>query len=733
MDNSSLGSVRMGIRSLGSVQTDIHTLESVRIDIRTPEISKVRYPFRTLGSVRISIRTLPSERITIRTLPNMEIQNCSDTPSITVPVPVSLEPGMIVTNNATCGLDKPLYEGAKISVKESICSILTYNQTEHCSGVGLRRLLNLVNLHLPEKNNLPDTTDKLYDIFPESDVPYTLHFYCNKCWGRRSSVNDICTECDVTNKKVEYFITFSLVSQIQNLFKKEGFVKLLNYKKQRQKINEDNYEDILDGDLYKEAEKILQDFDLTVTWNSDGVSLYESSNFDIWPFYFVINELPPSERYKTENMLLAGIWGSKDHPHPNIFLHPIVDQMKIMKSGVSVEDDAGGNFTVHVYVLCGTCDLPARAAFLNMNGHMGYSSCPFCLIAGERSKRTGDAMVFPHETVLLERTDEIYKRQIEDAVAVKQSVEGPLWAFNCFLFEDLNGRLAAMVHGTNHACMQVARSLTMAQRLPVLIESLSDGCAKIFCEKLLYKWKRQSINEYLQPGTFSVGKYNEAVSYPDLLKELLSNLYGFLPHFLTFHRLYHCKQLFVAKSYSRSSRVSSHVKYRLVSTNFGEILTFVRVAHQDVLKMFALVKKIDVVPFNDSGHAPHIMYCVPREDIELVPVSHLLGDFDDSYEENGARLVVRDASGTWRELSREPATPPPPPRPLNPLLAGLLHDPSREAAPGYAPRVAGVRPLGPVKARPAEAPLEDDVVFDTCPGCPERCDECDGGRGRKTA
>ncbi|KAK3925530.1 ADP,ATP carrier protein 1 [Frankliniella fusca] len=368
-----------------------------------------------------------------------------------------------------------------------------------------------------------------------------------------------------------------------------------------------------------------------------------------------------------------------------------------------------------------------------MNGHMGYSSCPFCLIAGERSKRTGDAMVFPHETVLLERTDEIYKRQIEDAVAVKQSVEdfvqrlplgvdklvywkaslyrnfllyfslptlnglmkdvyfhhfvlfvdaisllngssvseidilkadgllqqfceefeklygvrnmtfnlhllrhipecvrrlGPLWAFNCFLFEDLNGRLAAMVHGTNHACLQVARSLTMAQRLPVLIESLSDGCAKIFCEKLLYKWKRQSINEYLQPGTFSVGKYNEAVSYPDLLKELLSNLYGFLPHFLTFHRLYHCKQLFVAKSYSRSSRVSSHVKYRLVSTNFGEILTFVRVAHQDVLKMFALVKKIDVVPFNDSGHAPHIMYCVPREDIELVPVSHLLAIFD---------------------------------------------------------------------------------------------------------
>jgi len=73
---------------------------------------------------------------------------------------------------------------------------------------------------------------------------------------------------------------------------------------------------------------------LTVTWNADGVSLYESSNFDIWPFHFVINELPPSERYKTENMLLAGIWGRKDHPHPNIFLRPIIDEMKIMKTGV---------------------------------------------------------------------------------------------------------------------------------------------------------------------------------------------------------------------------------------------------------------------------------------------------------------------------------------------------------------------------------------------------------------
>ena len=65
--------------------------------------------------------------------------------------------------------------------------------------------------------------------------------------------------------------------------------------------------DVTDGQLYKErferngyfrGEAVKNgEVHLSLQINTDGVSLFRSSNFSIWPVYFVINELPPSMRY----------------------------------------------------------------------------------------------------------------------------------------------------------------------------------------------------------------------------------------------------------------------------------------------------------------------------------------------------------------------------------------------------------------------------------------------------
>jgi len=36
---------------------------------------------------------------------------------------------------------------------------------------------------------------------------------------------------------------------------------------------------------------------LSLMVNTDGVSIFRSSNFGLWPVYFVISELPPEKRY----------------------------------------------------------------------------------------------------------------------------------------------------------------------------------------------------------------------------------------------------------------------------------------------------------------------------------------------------------------------------------------------------------------------------------------------------
>ena len=78
------------------------------------------------------------------------------------------------------------------------------------------------------------------------------------------------------------------------------------YKKYYSSRKDDNIQDILDGQLYKErfSNGFFKDenansseLHISLQMNTDGVSLFHSSSFSICPVYFVINELPPHLRY----------------------------------------------------------------------------------------------------------------------------------------------------------------------------------------------------------------------------------------------------------------------------------------------------------------------------------------------------------------------------------------------------------------------------------------------------
>ena len=81
----------------------------------------------------------------------------------------------------------------------------------------------------------------------------------------------------------------------------------------RQKQQADGIEDIFDGRLYKmhfgenglfrgssEQEKQTQ-LHLSLQINTDGVAIFRSSKFSIWPVYVIVNELPPNCRYSEHN------------------------------------------------------------------------------------------------------------------------------------------------------------------------------------------------------------------------------------------------------------------------------------------------------------------------------------------------------------------------------------------------------------------------------------------------
>lgn len=84
---------------------------------------------------------------------------------------------------------------------------------------------------------------------------------------------------------------------------------LLQYRFTRKKKSEINIEDIFDGQLYLKhfgkdgffkgtsAEQKQVEIHLSLQINTDGVALFNSSKFSIWPVYCLLNELPPKCRY----------------------------------------------------------------------------------------------------------------------------------------------------------------------------------------------------------------------------------------------------------------------------------------------------------------------------------------------------------------------------------------------------------------------------------------------------
>lgn len=68
-----------------------------------------------------------------------------------------------------------------------------------------------------------------------------------------------------------------------------------------------------------------------------------------------------------------------------------------------------------------------------------------------------------------------------------QKVEdlGPLWAQSCFFYEDLNGDLRSLFHGTQNVQTQICHAVCVNNSLPALAEQfLPDSMTAIFYRKL---------------------------------------------------------------------------------------------------------------------------------------------------------------------------------------------------------------------------------------------------------
>ena len=110
------------------------------------------------------------------------------------------------------------------------------------------------------------------------------------------------------------------------------------------------------------------------------------------------NELPYSQRFCRNSMLLAGVWFGQDKLFMLTFLkpfHTVFHQLET--SGVCILNLSGKEITLRAILLCGTCDLPACCSVCNSTQFNGFYGCLRCWQPGKsvRTGKCGYVHVFP--------------------------------------------------------------------------------------------------------------------------------------------------------------------------------------------------------------------------------------------------------------------------------------------------------------------------------------------------
>ena len=118
--------------------------------------------------------------------------------------------------------------------------------------------------------------------------------------------------------------------------------------------------------------------------NTDGVPLYKSSSWNLWPVFLSILNLPVNIRMKAENVILAGLWYGPTKTPMKLLLEPAMESLDMLSSSGVRVDTPDGPTTVHGKVMMGVFDLPAKAAVLCMKQFNGEYGCAVCTHPGAR-------------------------------------------------------------------------------------------------------------------------------------------------------------------------------------------------------------------------------------------------------------------------------------------------------------------------------------------------------------
>ncbi|XP_028517453.1 uncharacterized protein LOC110247556 isoform X1 [Exaiptasia diaphana] len=294
-----------------------------------------------------------------------------------------------VERNDRC--ESLLYDGAPITLGSSMLLTITFALSHNLTGEALADLLSLIACHCKTPNLCPLSIRMFNKHFENLKTPLVCHYYCKFCFALRVDVNTFqCREClsimDKEQASKSFFIESPVAEQLKTLFSRNGFYDLMSYREKRIKKQDNNIEDILDGTEYEKlkAKGGFLSFKnhFSFMFNTDGVAIFRSSAFSIWPLYLQLNELPPHLRSNSKNVIFAGMWFGENKPYMNTFLQPFKESLETLQSqGLQVtakSNDVERIVDMKFMLLSSTFDLPAKCMVQEFSQFNAFYGCSVC-------------------------------------------------------------------------------------------------------------------------------------------------------------------------------------------------------------------------------------------------------------------------------------------------------------------------------------------------------------------
>ena len=215
-----------------------------------------------------------------------------------------------------------------------------------------------------------------------SHVPYPNHPHCSRC---KPCNQKLLSEITLSSGKKHYYprkvyCYSSLIAGIMGILQKEGNLEACE-KWRHRSVPDGTLGDVYDGKIWKMFHDFLATpHNLGLMLNIDWFTPYKHSPYTVGAIYLVVLNLPRSERYKIENVILVGIIPGPGEPSLNLntYLQLLVDELKeLWDSGIEVK--VGSKVVeVKAALLCVACDVPAArkvCGFLGHNARLGCSKC----------------------------------------------------------------------------------------------------------------------------------------------------------------------------------------------------------------------------------------------------------------------------------------------------------------------------------------------------------------------